>query len=175
MCIRDRLCVHLSLFAWANQSCVAAFGVNAAIDPHAWFEVSLTGLPREPITLWCCSSTSEWQACGELASGVLARAVSLQSLLFCSARCCAETLCVMSVLIHFFEQWASVCLSLWLFLRLKPKITLLSKLHLALSAQKGVISQASTGSYIAVFYCLLSQQVMQNEFQTYAAAQTMNT
>lgn len=43
-------------------------------------------------------------ACAELTAGVLARAVSLQSLLFSSARCCAEALCVLSMLIHFLSN-----------------------------------------------------------------------
>lgn len=104
-------------------------------------------------------------ACAELTRGVLARAVSLQALLFSSARCCGGTVCAVRAN-PFLGQQTSFCLSLWLFLRLKLKITLLPKLHLAQSAGKGRISQASTSLYIPVIYCLRSQQVMQNEFQT---------
>lgn len=141
----------LYLFAWATKSSMVAFGVNANTDPYAWLKVSLTGLPRQPITLWCCSDTCEWQACGELTDGVLARAVSVELLLFASAdhkkssAVCADL---------FFKQWACVSLSPCFYLGLKMKIALLPVLF-AIGCWEGCrlakLTQFGTSQIFALF------------------------
>lgn len=191
-------CSDFNLYPWGDVAYTCMYGQLHCVEMWALFSICFeqpnpAWLPLGKCRHWSLSLIRsqpdraahegnyplvllqhQWvTACAELTHGVLARAVSLQPLLFSSACCCGETVCVVCAN-PFLEQWASFCISLWLFLRLKLKITLLPKLHLALSAGKGRINQARTGSYIPVIYCLLSQQVMQNVFQTYATAQIMN-
>lgn len=117
-------CRHWTLCLIQSQPDRAAQGAN----------YPLVLLQPQGVTgLWCLSQSS----------------VPAIAALFLCTLLCRDTVCAVCAN-PFLEQWASFCLSLWLFLRLKLKITFLPKLHLALSAQKGIISQARTGSYIPI-------------------------